>query len=479
MKRTLLPYQTAWVQDRSPLAVIEKSRRIGISWAEAWHAVMHAADGLGDIYYQSYDKDMTRGFIEDCAGWITDLNIAAQEVGEALLEDEGRDIQVFRVNFGSGRKILAMTSSPRGFRGKGRPGDVAVVDEAAFVDDIDEVLKAALAFNQWGGRVRVISTHNGVTNPFNTLIRDLREGRESGTVHHVTLRDALDQGLYSRIAAVTGQPDTAEAAAAWEAGIRARYGRHAAEELDCIPAAGGGAWLSWDLIRACEHDHAGDPDRTGKGSVFIGVDVARRRDLWVAAVIERDGSALWCRHLIAKRDIPFSAQRDIVWELTDRFSPVRIAVDQTGMGEAFVEQLQDDHGTFRVEGVMLTAPRRLDVATALREAVEDRHLRLPADDELRRDLHSVRAEPGGTGAPRLVADGKDTDGHADRFWALALACAAARGGEPEYSYTPSGRPGTTARRHSFMHPDHSDDYAPRNRDGTALMGRATFGPGAW
>ena len=75
----------------------------------------------------------------------------------------------------------------------------------------------------------------------------------------------------------------------------------------------------------------------------------------------------------------------------------------------------------------LTGPRRLDVATALREAVEDHRLRIPPDDDLRRDLHSVRAEAGPTGAPRLVAERSASDGHADRFWSLALACGAAAG----------------------------------------------------
>ena len=47
------------------------------------------------------------------------------------------------------------------------------------------------------------------------------------------------------------------------------------------------------------------------------------------------------------------------------------------------------------------------------------------DEALRRDLHSVRAEAGPTGSPRLVAERGQTDGHGDRFWALALACSAA------------------------------------------------------
>ncbi len=127
------------------------------------------------------------------------------------------------------------------------------------------------------------------------------------------------------------------------------------------------------------------------------------------------------------------------------------------MGEAIVEQLQDDHGKIRVEGVLMTGPRRLDVATALREAVDDRRLRIPADDDLRRDLHAVRVEAGPTGAPRLIADRAGTDGHADRFWALALACAAAADGRTEYAYTPAPPPGASY----------------------GLPGRLHFGRGTW
>ena len=426
LHRTLLPYQSGWVADDAGLKVIEKARRIGISWAEAYGAVMYAGHaGGGNVYYQSYNREMTRGFIEDCAAWARRLHIAAGSSGEFLL-DESRCIHAFRIAFASGREILAMTSAPRAFRSKGRPGDLAIIDEAAFVGDLVQVLKAALAFRVWGGRAHVISTHNGEANPFATLCRDLREGTRPGSLHRITLKQALAEGLFRRIVEGQGRPWSAAAEAAWEAGLRAEYGRHAGEELDCIPAAGAGAWLAWEAIRACEDADAGDPAAFAGGANTIGVDVARRRDLWVAAVLEQVGDVLWLRELVVRQGIPFSQQRAIVGALAASYRPVRIAVDQTGMGEAVVEQLQEDLGRATVEGVLMTGPRRLDAASALREAVEDRRLRIPADGDLRRDLHAVRAEAGPTGAPRLMAERSGTDGHADRFWSLALACAAAR-----------------------------------------------------
>ena len=426
---TLLPYQTRWVKDPAGFKVIEKARRIGISWAEAYDAVIHAGSkGGGNVYYQAYNLEMTRGFIEDCAGWVQRLHSRASTLGETLMEQDGRAVRAFRIAFPSGNEILAMTSAPRAFRSKGRPGDLAIVDEAAFVDDLGEVLKAALAFRIWGGRAHVISTHNGESNPFATLCREIDEGARPGSLHRTTLKEALAQGLFRRIVDGQGRPWSAAAEAEWEGALRAEYGSHSGEELDCIPAAGGGAWLAWESIRACEDPTAGDPVAFAGSAATVGVDVARRRDLWVAAVLEQVGDVLWLRELAVRQGIPFSQQRAIVGDLAARYRPVRIAVDQTGMGEAVVEQLQEDLGRTVVEGVLMTGPRRLDVATALREAVEDRRLRIPPDGELRRDLHAVRAEAGPTGAPRLLAERSGTDGHADRFWALALACTAARDG---------------------------------------------------
>ena len=452
MKRTLLPYQARWVRDRSGLKVMEKSRRIGLSWAESYDAVMHAGAGAGDVYYQSYSRDMTRGFIDDAGEWAEVLQLGARAVGETLLDTEdGSALQAFRITFDSRKSIVAMSSSPRGFRSKGRPGDRAIIDEAAFVDDLAEVLRAALAFRMWGGTVHVLSTHNGEASAFASLVRDVRDGVTPGSLHTVTLRQALDEGLHRRICEATGQPWTPEAQTAWEAGIRAEYGHRAAEELDCVPAAAGGAWLSWEIIRAAESPEAGDPAAYAGGPAFLGIDVARRRDLWVAAAVERVGDVLWVRDLRAESDITFREQAAVVAELDRRYRPVRIGVDQTGMGEAVVEQLQAAHGR-RVEGVLMTGPRRLDVATAIREALEDHRLRIPDDPDLRLDLHAVRAQPGPTGSPRLVAERAGTDGHADRFWALAIACAAARTGEVRYDYQPvprfpaPPRPGARARR---------------------------------
>ena len=433
----LLPYQTAWVKDDSQLAIMQKTRRAGISWAEAYGTVMRTAEGRGNVMYQSYNHEMTRGFINDCAAWARELGSMSALVDEEFINED--DITSYRLALPSGKEIVAMPSSPRTLRSKGKPGDVVIIDEAAFVDDLAEVMKAALAFLMWGGSVRIISTHNGEASPYNSLIQDVHDGLYKGaSVHTVDFNTAVEQGLYRRVAEVIAKQWSQDGEDEWRETIRSYYGMNAGEELDCIPRVGGGVWLTWEVIRKAEHADAGRPDLYANAPVFVGVDIARRRDLWVAVVLEKIGDVLWLREIFVEQNIPFAKQRFLVSGILERYRVVRVAVDQTGMGESVVEQLQDDHGSV-IEGVLMTSPRRLAVATAIKECFEDARIRIYADDAMRRDLHSVHAIEGPTRAPRLETQRGLTDGHADRFWALALAAAAAADVGGPFDYHSAGR----------------------------------------
>lgn len=430
MSTGLLPYQAAWVKDRSQLKAFRKSRRIGISWTEAYAAVMHAAENGGNIRYLSFRKDITRQFIDDCAYWVGVVNAAAGEVGEHIVHDEDRDIHVFDIRFANGRRIEALSNAPRGFRSGGKPGDWAIVDEAEFVENVEDVLASALAYLIWGGEVHIISSVDIDGSEFDRLCGDIESGRKPGSLHCATFRNAIDQGLYRRICRVAGREWTEEGEAEWEAGVRAAYGERAAQELDCITRSGDEFWLSWKLIHDAEHEDAGKPELAGDGSTWFGVDIAVRRNLWCAADLEQIGDVLWTRQLVTLRPAPLRTQIATLQTMTAGRRLVRMAADQTGMGEFAVESYQDEWGSI-VEGVLLSSPRRLAVATALKSVMEDRRMRIPVSEELRTDLRSIRTEQGATGAPRLVGDTGNDGSHGDRFWALALAAAAAEeGGGP-------------------------------------------------
>lgn len=445
----LLPYQAKanLLISTSPLTVIDKSRRIGLTWGVAADSVLVAASARGeggmDVFYTSYAHDMTREFIDACAMWAKAYGLGLGEIGEFLFEDQdthgnSKFIKAFRIDFASGFSIVALSSSPRSLRG--RQG-LVIIDEAAFVNDLDEVLKAALALLIWGGRVVVISTHNGVDNPFNELIDEIESGKRKGAHLRITFNEALDQGFYKRICLTTGKTWTPEAEAEFEADVRAFYGEIAAEELDCIPSASAGSFIDPALIAAAEHDDANKPDLYTRGVCFGGRDVARRVDLSPMWVFELVGNVLWLRERREDRNITFKEQDEIFDGQFKRFRILRYGVDQTGMGEKVVEDAQLRHGA-RVEGILFTGPNRLQLAIAMKRRFEDGTIRIDASPEVRADFRAIkRAKGKGKGGAtadniRLVNEGKV---HADRFWACALACFMADFGVVEIAFQSTGQ----------------------------------------
>src|SRR5690242_10522400 len=224
----LLPYQRKWIADTAQVKVCEKSRRVGLTWCEAADRALSAASRRGmDTWYIGYNKDMALEFVETAAQWARRFNRAAQAIEEVAIADEERDILAYRIRFVSGRKIVALSSRPSNLRGK---QGCAVIDEAAFHDDLPGLLKAALAFTMWGGSVRVISTHNGADSAFNGLVNEIRAGRRPYSLHRITFDEAVAQGLYRKICEQLGREWSAPAETEWTREIVDYYGDNAGEE---------------------------------------------------------------------------------------------------------------------------------------------------------------------------------------------------------------------------------------------------------
>lgn len=451
----LLPYQKAWLGDKSPVKVVEKSRRIGLTWAQALDDVLKAStsgrDGM-DVLYISFNQDMTREYIDTCAEWAKKLQIVAGKVNEDIFRDgDEREIKAFRIDFASGHKILALSNRPSNLRGKqGR----VIIDEAAFVEDLPELLKAALALLMWGGQVIIISTHDGAENPFNELIQDVRAGNLPYSLHRITLDDALSAGLYRRICRVTKQNWTPEAEEAWRADLIKTYGDGADEELFCIPRQSSGAYLTTGMIEACMEaapvltwtPPAGDfvdwplpvAERYTKGWIteqlepllsglpkdrahFCGVDFGRSGDLSVfwPATEEKD-LRLVPPFVLELRNCPHRTQQQILFAVLDalpRFSGV--SLDARGNGSALAEAARQQYGPGRVREVMISEGWYRETMPLLKAGIEDKTLILPKDAGILSDFRSLRVMKGVARVPEQRTKDKTGGRHGDS----AVACA--------------------------------------------------------
>lgn len=423
-RKYFLPYQEAWIQDGARFKIVEKSRRVGMTYAQSYEDVRDAArakDGM-DVWFSSADESAAKEYIRYCEQWAKLYQIAAESLGEVVI-DKADDIKALVIEFASGRRIHALSSNPKAFRSK---GGKLVLDEFAFHKQPEEMWKAASPIITWGFPVRVLSTYNGKGNRYYRLVDDARKGNR-WSLHTITIEDAIAQGLVDKI---MGRAATQAERDAFLKDCRETAGDEETflQEYMCVPVDEATAWLTWELITGAEHHEAGQAQLYRGGDAYVGWDVARRRDYSVIWVVERVGDVAWTRHLVEMRGRSFSEQLAEFDRVMAAYKVRRACIDQTGMGEAIVEEAKARHGQYRVEGVQFTGATKQHLATIGKQAFEDRRVRIPASREIRESHHAVRKTTTIAGNPRFDADRSEV-GHADHFWAHMLALHAAEDGQ--------------------------------------------------
>lgn len=479
LPEVLLPYQRELLQATATNSVVicEKSRRIGATWGVGADAVLTAGaekrSGGMDVFYVGYNLDMTREFIDTCAMWARAFASAAADIEEFLFREQDasgadRAIQAFRIRFASGFEITALCSRPRSLRG--RQGYV-IIDEAAFHDELDELLKAALAFLIWGGKVLVISTHDGVDNAFNALVTETRAGKTKYALIRTTFDDALRAGLYRRVCLVRGKEWTQAGEAQWAREIRDLYGDAASEELDCVPRRSGGRYLARTLLEARAVDvpvlrwevpdafvDKSELERATECEAFcveqilplikqlplnarsfLGEDFGRSGDLSVLWPMLLEPSLRRRTPFVVElRNVPFRQQEQLLFFLVDRLPRFGgAAFDARGNGQYLAEVARQRYGAAAIAEVKLSEGWYREHMPPMKSALEDGLLDLPRDVDVLDDLRSLEVINGVARVPEKSTKGSTGQRHGDSAIALAMAVFASRtldGGPIELSF---------------------------------------------
>ncbi len=460
----LLGYQARWFADESEVKIAEKSRRTGLTWAEAASNVVTASKpkrrGGRNVFYVGSRQEMALEYISACALFAKAFNQLAGAISESIFKDEDgkKEILTYTIRFpNSGFKITALSSRPSNLRGM--QGDV-VIDEAAFHDSLRELLKAAMALTMWGARVRIISTHNGVDNEYNQYIEDARAGRKTYSIHRITLDDALADGLYKRICFVTGQTWSVANEATWRANLISRSPNQEAadEEYFCIPSKSGGSALSRVIIEArmskdykvyrfeqdnsfaewseaqrraevddwCEEYLQPELDKLDSNHMHaFGEDFGRVSDLTVIdPIIVESNLDRTVPFSVELRNIPFKQQEQVLFYIGDRLPRLTGgALDASGNGAYLAEQARLRYGSNRIQEIKLSQSWYLENMPKLKAAFEDGTITIPADADQLNDLRALQVINGIICLPKAKtedSDGKKTR-HGDGAISKALA----------------------------------------------------------
>ncbi|ELO2815845.1 hypothetical protein QWP53_001249 [Salmonella enterica] len=431
-----LGYQQKWFLDESGVVIGQKSRRTGITWAEAGRNVINAAKPKKrhgrNTFYVGSKQEMALEYIAAVALFARAFNKLAQaDVYEQTFWDSEKkeEILTYMVRFPrSGFKIQALSSRPSNLRGL--QGDV-VIDEAAFHEGLRELLKAALAMRMWGCRVRIISTHNGVDNYFNELIQEVLAGRKDYSLHTITIDDAIADGLYKRICYVTDQVWSPEAQIAWRESLYrdAPTREDADEEYGCVPKKSGGAYIPHALIELamvrsvpiltfeapedflsraawlreseinawCEGHLKPLLNALNEHSRYsFGEDFARRGDLTCFTLLEITED-LQKREAfrVELRNMPYDQQKQIMLYILTRVTRlIGAAFDATGNGGYLAEAALERFGPELVDSVMLSAKWYGEWMPKLKAEFEDQNIFVARHQTTLDDLRHIKVVAG-------------------------------------------------------------------------------------
>ena len=484
----LMAHQAEWIRQlhEYDLNIAEKGRRTGITYATALDDTITASTmkkaGGDNVYYIGDTKEKGLEFIGYCAHMAKVMAAAMADGSRGievfLFEDQQPDgsskqITAYRIRFASSFQIVALPSTPASIRGL---QGIVDIDEAGYHKNVQAVIDAATALVIWGGKIRIISTHNGVKNAFNQLIRDTRAGQYAFKIFHVTFDDAVANGLYERVCLVKGWTPTAEGKKDWYLRVRKAYGSNKAamrEELDCIPREGSGVAIPGIIIEACMTEVrpilrlALDNDFVLKGETYriswcdewirihlkplcealdpdrdhvFGSDYARYCDFAVTGPlsIEQDLTRR-CPFLIEMHNVPTRQQEQIIWFMVDHLPRFRGgAMDATGNGQTIAEYTADKYGRPLIEEITLNDSWYRENMGSFEDAFADQTIDIMRDADVLNDIRALEQIDGIIKLPKLkIKDTKDAtlQRHGDSAIMLALAWYKSRnltGGPIEY-----------------------------------------------
>lgn len=481
----LTGYQRNWVTDHSRFKIGVITRQGGKSFGTALEAVDDGMQHKTMWVLLSAGERQSKELIGKCAMHARAYGLAIEELETEFVAEDRTTYKQLEIILPNGTRLIGLPANPDTARGWSAN---IILDEFALHRDSREIWKALFPTVTRGYKIRVISTFKGKTNKFYELFygaptlqrytgREYEYAGERGgwSKHFIDINQAVEMGLdLHDDEGKPCEPDDLRLALndedAWQ------------EEYLCIPSDEVSAFLTHDLISSVEDVKLNAapvwvdlllkaaqenyreyrrskvepplPEDVLKnvafaGKLYLGMDIGRKRDLsvlWVDMMID---NVLVPAAVIELKRQPFFVQKQVLHTLLSRPEFQRCCIDETGIGAQLAEGAQDFAGSYRVEGIPFTAETKESLAVGLKENLDDQGSRIPATNTIRNSLHSVKKYATTTKHFRYDAERTDATGHADHFWAKALAVHAAQGKGPAICV---GR--DPERRETVMHRQH-------------------------
>lgn len=422
----LEPYQLAFLQNRSRFRWVTKSRQVGFSFLFALEALArtHLRDNYTGVFV-SYNLEDAKSKIVTARQLYEELPLAFQK---KLVNDSKTEL-AFASN-GARQQISRIISNPCKAP-RGRTGDT-YLDEIAHYTLDREVYKGSTAvILRSQGQLTGASTPLGRRGIFWEIAK-----QELRPYPHHTRQNVpwwLCRFFCTNVKAAAQQAPlmtTEERVATFgTSGIVEQFDslprEDFAQEFECDFVDESFSYYPYELILPCTTDDLAVAEdvsdvRRVTGRVVAGFDVGRTRDRSELAVFEQRVDTLACILLRSYEQATFAAQESELRRLLTTLPVARLSIDNSGIGMNLAENLAREFP--QVSPETFTNGRKEQWAVDFKIRLQRREVALPKDRRLVSQIHSIKRTVLPSGKVGFDSQRSAKNGHADKFWAVALAC---------------------------------------------------------
>jgi len=393
-KKKLRGYQRQFIEDDSRFRCMLKARQIGMSWTIAYDMLRNGILREVDQNLVSTSLYQTENTIRYCRQHMKELKIA--ELGHGSKQE---------IILPNGKFIRTLPANA--FTSQGWPGDV-YYDEFAWYRHAKKVWEAITpTVTAVKGRVTINSTpyEAGPHNYFWVVATNDNNEFPNFSRHEVDIEDAVKGGL---------DIDLEELKSLFDTDTWARL-------YLCKYFTDDDSFFTLEELNRCRGDCLGRWAKVGSDR-RAGWDMAKNIDASEVVAVEKLESQVFIRGVETWRRVKYVEQKELLVAALNKWGIREINIDSTGVGVAVREIVEPViPANIYQNWFTFTQDFKARIAQNLKKLVEEERLVIPYDDRvLVSQFLNIKRQATKTGVSYDIT--RNTSGHGDRFWALALAC---------------------------------------------------------
>lgn len=436
-------FQLAHLNDDSIFRIEDKSRQIAWSFLSAAEGVADAILDARDSIYSSINHDEAREKIRYAKAVYENLEISG--LPKLVIDNQ------LQLEFSNGARLTSFPARPV----RGKPRSNWFGDEFAHIQRDRQIYKGSLPIISKGGRIRLGSSPLGASGLFWEIFTESLQ-KYPGYTRKTTPWWEVQAFCKN----VSEARRLAPAMASFERvemfgtdRIKAIFANIPVEdfqqEYECVFVDETTAWITWEEIQVNQSDEllclkaecrndaidaalqrisdlAEEIENGNCEQAFgVGCDIGRTRNAseFFAVGIGSTGQ-FPLRLMLTLNNCSFESQEAVLRRLFNVLPVVGGFIDRNGLGMQLAENMAREF-PYKVREAQFTHETKRVWATDTKMLFQKRMVPIPVHRDLAYQIHSIKKiiSP----SKNLIFDTERNEKHhADKFWALALALAAAR-----------------------------------------------------